>query len=68
MLIGQSVCNCLLIFAAGVELDNFVSIHILLIRCQYAKCVGVKVILVFAMTRVGRRDLGCNSSMKKKQV
>ncbi len=56
-MIGQVVCNCLLILATGVESDNFVSVHILLMRRQQAKYVGINVILVLLSTRVGRGRL-----------
>ncbi len=62
-MIGQMVCNCLLILATGVEFDNFVSAHILLIRCQQAKYVGINVILVLVSTRVGRGPLHWNTLM-----
>ncbi len=65
MLIRQLACNFLLILVAGVEFDNFVTVHILFIRCQQAKCVGVHVMLVFLTTRVGRGILRWNTLMRK---
>ncbi len=62
-MIEQVVCNCLLILAAGVEFDNFVSVHIPLLRRKQAKCVGINVILVLVSTRVGRGPLHWNTLM-----
>ncbi len=63
MLTRQLACNRLLILVAGVEFDNFVTVHVILICCQQAKCVGVHVILVFLTTRVGRGILRWNTLM-----
>ncbi len=60
MLIRQSVCNCLLILAAGVEFDNFASIAVLHIRCQQAKYVVVNVVLAFAMGFLDRADFAAD--------
>ncbi len=65
MLIRQLSRNFLLILVTGVEVDNFVTVHILVIRCQQAKCVGVHVIPVFLATRVGRGILRWNTLMGK---
>ncbi len=65
MLIRQLSRNFLLILVTGVEFDNFVAVHILLICCQQAKCVGVHVILVFLTTRVGRGILRWSTLMGK---
>ncbi len=65
MLIRQLACNRLLILVAGVEFDNSVTVHILFIRYQQAKCVGVDVILVFLTARVGRGINRWNTLMGK---
>ncbi len=65
MLIKQLASNFLLILVAGVEFDNSVTVHILLLRCQQAKCVGVHVILVFLTRHVGRGILRWNTLMGK---
>ncbi len=65
MLIRHLACNFLHILVTGVELDNFVTVHILVIRCQQAKCVGVNVRLVFLTTRVGMGILRWNTLMRK---